>query len=41
VRYDVTGGSAHVFADLDGNGIADMEIIVNNVTLLAGTDFTF
>jgi Ca2+-binding RTX toxin-like protein len=41
VRYDVTGGSAHVFADLDGNGIADMEIIVNNVTILAGTDFTF
>ncbi|HEV7660388.1 MAG TPA: M10 family metallopeptidase C-terminal domain-containing protein [Allosphingosinicella sp.] len=41
VRYDVTGGSAHVFADVDGNGIADMEIIVNNVTILAGTDFTF
>jgi len=41
VRYDVTGGNAHVFADLDGNGIADMEIVVNNVTVLAGTDFTF
>ncbi|MEA3015116.1 MAG: serralysin [Sphingomonadales bacterium] len=41
VRYDVTGGNAHVFADLDGNGVADMEIIVNNVTILAGTDFTF
>jgi serralysin len=41
VRYDVTGGNAHVFADLDGNGVADMEIIVNNVTVLAGTDFTF
>jgi Ca2+-binding RTX toxin-like protein len=41
VRYDVTGGNAHVFADLDGNGVADMEIIVNNVPLLAGTDFTF
>jgi serralysin len=41
VRYDVTGGNAHVFADLDGNGVADMEIIVNSATILAGTDFTF
>ena len=41
VRYDVTGGNAHVFADLDGNGVADMEIVVNSVTILAGTDFTF
>jgi serralysin len=41
VRYVVTGGNAHVFADLDGNGVADMEIVVNNVTVLAGTDFTF
>jgi serralysin len=41
VRYEVTGGHAHVFADLDGNGTADMEIIVNNVITLAGTDFNF
>ncbi|HVQ07440.1 MAG TPA: M10 family metallopeptidase C-terminal domain-containing protein [Allosphingosinicella sp.] len=41
LRYAVTGGNAHIFADLDGNGVADMEIIVNNVTVLAGTDFTF
>jgi Ca2+-binding RTX toxin-like protein len=41
VRYQVTGGHAHVFADLDGNGIADMEIIVNNNTILAAPDFTF
>jgi Ca2+-binding RTX toxin-like protein len=39
LRYDVTGGSAHIFADLDGNGVADFEIVVNNVTTLAGTDF--
>ena len=39
LRYDVTGGNAHIFADLDGNGVADMEIVVNNVTTLAGTDF--
>jgi serralysin len=41
VRYDVTGGSAHIFADADGNGTADMEIILSNVTTLAGTDFNF
>jgi Ca2+-binding RTX toxin-like protein len=41
LRYDITGGNAHVFADLDGNGIADFEIIVNNVTTLAVTDFDF
>jgi serralysin len=39
LRYEVTGGHAHIFADLDGNGLADMEIIVNNVGMLTGTDF--
>jgi len=39
LRYEVTGGHAHIFADLDGNGIADMEIVVNNVGTLTGTDF--
>ena len=34
-----TGGNAHVFADLDGNGVADMEIVVNNVTTLTRADF--
>jgi Ca2+-binding RTX toxin-like protein len=41
VRYDVTGGSAHIFADVDGNGTADMEIVLTNVTTLAATDFNF
>jgi hypothetical protein len=41
VRYDVTGGNAHIFADVDGNGTADMEIILNNIVTLAGTDFNF
>jgi Ca2+-binding RTX toxin-like protein len=40
LRYDVTGGSAHLFADLDGNGTADIEIILNNVTVVAGSDFS-
>ena len=39
LRYDVTGGHAHIFADLDGNGIADFEIVASNVTTLAGADF--
>jgi serralysin len=41
VRYDVTGGNAHIFADADGNGTADMEIILTGVTTLAVTDFMF
>jgi Ca2+-binding RTX toxin-like protein len=39
LRYDVTGGNAHVLADLNGDGVADMEIVVNGVTILASTDF--
>jgi Ca2+-binding RTX toxin-like protein len=41
VRYEVTGGSAHIFADADGNGVADMEIVLSGITTLAGTDFNF
>jgi serralysin len=41
VRYDVTGGSAHIFADADGNGVADMEIVLTNITTLAASDFNF
>jgi serralysin len=41
VRYDVTGGSAHIFADADGNGTADMEIILTSITTLAASDFNF
>jgi serralysin len=41
VRYDVIGGSAHIFADVDGNGTADMEIVTSGVTILAGSDFIF
>jgi Ca2+-binding RTX toxin-like protein len=41
VRYDVTGGSAHIFADSDGNGVADMEIVLTNITTLAASDFNF
>jgi serralysin len=41
VRYDVISGHAHIFADADGNGVADMEIIVNDNTILTGSDFNF
>jgi serralysin len=41
LRYEVNGGHAHVLMDTDGNGAADMQIIVNNVTTLAGSDFVF
>jgi hypothetical protein len=39
LRYEVIGGSAHLFADVNGDGIADMEIILSNVTSLHPTDF--
>ena len=41
VRYEVTGGNAHIFADVDGNGTADMQIILNGITTLAASDFNF
>jgi hypothetical protein len=41
VRYDVTGGNAHIFADADGNGVADMQIILTGITTLAASDFNF
>jgi hypothetical protein len=39
VRYEVNGGDAHVFVDIGGDGIADMQIILNDVTFLGGADF--
>jgi serralysin len=39
LRYEVIGGSAHVFADLDGDKVADMEIILTNVTDVSGAAF--
>jgi serralysin len=39
LRYEVIGGNAHVFGDTNGNGVADLEIILNNVTSLSGPEF--
>lgn len=40
LRYDVTGGSVHLFGDTNGDKKADFEIVLNGVTALpAGHDF--
>ena len=39
LRYQAEGNSVRIQADLDGNGIADMEILVDNTTILAAGDF--
>jgi Ca2+-binding RTX toxin-like protein len=38
LRYEVRGGSAYILADVDGNGLADMEIVAN-APVLAASDF--
>jgi serralysin len=38
LRYDVVGGQSNIFADIDGNGIADLQIVANGAQILA-TDF--
>lgn len=40
LRYDVTGGSIHLFGDTNGDKKADFEIVLNGLTTLpAGHDF--
>ena len=39
LRYQVEGGNVRVQGDIDGNGLADFEIVVSNQTILAGSDF--
>jgi len=39
IRYEVIGGNAHIFADLDGDAVADMQINLNGVTFLGGAEF--
>jgi serralysin len=38
LRWELVDGRAHIFADTDGNAIADLEIIANGTQILA-TDF--
>ncbi|MCE7798511.1 right-handed parallel beta-helix repeat-containing protein [Sphingobium sufflavum] len=39
LRYDVVNGSAHVYGDLNGDGVKDFELVINKVATLAATDF--
>jgi serralysin len=39
LRYDVVGSQAHIFADTNGDGLADLQIIVSNTPLVAAGDF--
>ena len=41
LRYQVEGGNLRIQGDIDGNGIADLEIVLNNNTFLTGTEFFF
>ncbi len=39
LRYEVSGGSAHVMADLNGDGIADFQLALPGVGTLKSSDF--
>ncbi len=39
LRFQTEGGNVRVQADIDGNGAADFEIVVNNMTSLQSNDF--
>jgi Ca2+-binding RTX toxin-like protein len=41
VRYDVVGGSAHVSGDVNGDGLADFQLVLTGVTALDSADFAF
>jgi len=38
VRYEMSGGQAHIFLDMDGDALADMHIIANT-SILVASDF--
>jgi len=39
LRYDVVNGSAYVYGDLNGDGVADFAIVLKGVTSLSAADF--
>ena len=41
IRYDVVGGAVHIFGDINADGVADFQLIVNNVTAVDFNDFWF
>jgi len=41
VRYETVGNDVHVFGDVDADGIADFQLILQGVTALGSADFLF
>lgn len=39
LRYEVVNGSAHVLGDVNGDGVADMQIVLTGVRALMASDF--
>jgi len=39
LRYDVSGGNAYVYGDMNGDGVADFAIVLKGVTALTAADF--
>lgn len=39
LRYDIDGGRAHVYGDMDGDGIADLHLVIDGVSHLVASDF--
>lgn len=38
LRYEVVGGSAHIYGDVNGDGVADFQIVLNGTTALTGNE---
>ncbi|MFZ5720230.1 MAG: right-handed parallel beta-helix repeat-containing protein [Pseudomonadota bacterium] len=39
LRYEVSGSDAYVMGDVDGDGVADFQLLVKNVTSFSSSDF--
>ena len=40
LRYDIVGGDAYVYGDVNGDGVADFKLIVKGMSALSVSDFT-
>jgi Ca2+-binding RTX toxin-like protein len=41
LRYDVTGGKTHIYGDVNGDGVADLHIVLDNAAVPVSGDFLF